>query len=219
MNAFASGGYLPVDVRGMTKDGLMALCDLYTTFCSLANVSHEDIRAQLAGLPAVDGLDMSYYLNDSNPEAESPREEVYIGQHIKDGINQTEDIGSGIIYRHWKYIRGEVLQPFWTGVQFPNNSGTIAANAEPHDCGYVGCLFDIREDESEYNDLAKHPFREMQTILDMMQSKWDDMMATMYLPSRGSGADELACTVGLEEYHGFYGPFRTFVTNEFDIQL
>jgi arylsulfatase I/J len=201
VNAFASGGYLLLEVRGMTNNGLMALCDLYATFCSLANVSQDDARAELAGLPPVDGLDMSSYLNDCDPEAESPREEVYIGQHIKDGVNQTEGIGSGIIYQNFKYVRGGVLQPFWTGVQFPNNSGRVSPNAPEHDCRSIGCLFDIREDESEYNDLAQTT--DMQEILETMRSRWEAMMNTMYLPERGSGADPEPCTVGLEVYGGF----------------
>lgn len=56
LNAFISGGLVPVSLRGSTNEGWMHLEDWYTTFCSLAGVDPTDARAAAAGLPPVDGL-------------------------------------------------------------------------------------------------------------------------------------------------------------------
>ena len=73
-NAFVTGGFVPEDVRrrnsslhhqrniqtklqvrGSSYDGVVSISDWYSTFCFLANVTHEDDVAKRAGLPPVDG--------------------------------------------------------------------------------------------------------------------------------------------------------------------
>ena len=44
-NAFVSGGFLPIEVRGTKFEGLIAVWDWYHTFCDLAGVSAVDNRA------------------------------------------------------------------------------------------------------------------------------------------------------------------------------
>jgi arylsulfatase A-like enzyme len=58
VNAYASGGALPLAVQNTTVTGLVHLADWYTTFAGLAGVSAVDERAAAAGLPPVDGLDV-----------------------------------------------------------------------------------------------------------------------------------------------------------------
>jgi len=60
--AFASGGFLPKSRRGQKSKEIAALADIYTTMCSLAGVDPIDQRAQAAGLPPVDGVDMTNML-------------------------------------------------------------------------------------------------------------------------------------------------------------
>jgi arylsulfatase B len=58
VNAFVSGGYVPVPRRGVKLRGLATLWDFYTTFAALASVSSTDARARAAGLPPVDGVNL-----------------------------------------------------------------------------------------------------------------------------------------------------------------
>ena len=42
VNAFASGGYLPKNMRGKKSDGYIHIADWYSTFSSLAGVDPTD---------------------------------------------------------------------------------------------------------------------------------------------------------------------------------
>lgn len=70
--AFASGGLLPPTKRGTRSDGLVALADVYTTLCALAGADPSDPAGAAAGLPPVDGLDLSEMLLSPTTSA-SPR--------------------------------------------------------------------------------------------------------------------------------------------------
>jgi len=72
--AFASGGILSQAIRGTTHGGLGCIADIYTTLCSLAGVDPRDTFAENAGLPAVDGLDLSGMLLSASTA--SPRKEL-----------------------------------------------------------------------------------------------------------------------------------------------
>jgi len=71
--AFASGGLIPSALRGTTHGGLGSIADVYTTLCALAGVDPRDTFGEDAGLPAVDGLDLSKMILSAQP---SPRDEV-----------------------------------------------------------------------------------------------------------------------------------------------
>jgi hypothetical protein len=71
--AFASGGLLPSKVRGTRHSGIGSYADVYTTLCSLAGVDAKDDSADAAGLPPVDGMDLSEMLLKGK---NSPRQEV-----------------------------------------------------------------------------------------------------------------------------------------------
>ena len=78
VNAFVSGGFLAKVAAarlGSKLAGLIHICDYYATFAALAGVDKNDTRAALAGLPAVDGLDMWPYLSGATDA--SPRTEVW----------------------------------------------------------------------------------------------------------------------------------------------
>merc|ERR1719506_2867039 len=71
--AFASGGMIPKNLRGTVHNGLASVADVYTTLSSIAGVDPTDDWAAAAGLPAVDGLDLSDMLMAGK---DSPRTEV-----------------------------------------------------------------------------------------------------------------------------------------------
>jgi arylsulfatase I/J len=74
VNAFVAGGYVPLQKRGTVENGLIAMEDWYTTFCSIAGCSIVDESANSVGLPKVDGVNMlPLLLGETNI---SPRREV-----------------------------------------------------------------------------------------------------------------------------------------------
>jgi len=77
VNSFISGGFLPMNVRGMKYEGLVTAWDYYATFCAFAGVDPTDHRAAAAGLPAIDSHDHSKLIMGTNMT--SPRTEIPIG--------------------------------------------------------------------------------------------------------------------------------------------
>merc|ERR1712032_474071 len=57
VNAFVTGGAVPLPKRGITLTDYFHVADWYTTFAAIAGVSAFDDRAAKAGLPPVDGID------------------------------------------------------------------------------------------------------------------------------------------------------------------
>lgn len=88
--AFVSGGLIPAAKRGLRSEGIGNVADVYTTLCSIAGVDWVDQWAAAAGLPAVDGLDLSpmFLSTDVSTLSQSPRTEN-IGQALHPG-----DIGA-----------------------------------------------------------------------------------------------------------------------------
>ena len=64
VSAFASGGLIPESKRGKVSDGIISVADVYSTLCALAGVDPFDKKGEAAGLPPVDGLDLSAMLVD-----------------------------------------------------------------------------------------------------------------------------------------------------------
>ena len=55
--AFATGGLIPLAMRGTKVLGAMHICDVHVAFCALGGVS--DCRDPVAGLPDIDGVERS----------------------------------------------------------------------------------------------------------------------------------------------------------------
>eukprot|EP00937_MAST-01D_sp_MAST-1D-sp2_P006826 g6826.t1 len=70
----AAGGAVAPAARGTRAEGLASVADVYTSFCALAGADARDTLAESAGLPAVDGLDLSPVLlgTGASPRAEVP---------------------------------------------------------------------------------------------------------------------------------------------------
>jgi arylsulfatase I/J len=138
--AFVTGGYLPVNMRNTVKDGLVSLCDWYATFCELANVDAND-PVLPNYLHDIDSKSMLNFITE--PGAPSPRTEVALAPHYMNGI-RIGGGGAGLITDdYYKILVGEITFSGWTGPIFPNET---LPEFTTHDCGVLGCLFNIRDD-------------------------------------------------------------------------
>jgi arylsulfatase I/J len=221
--AFASGGLLPKSIRGTAHGGLGSVADVYTTLCGLAGVDSQDIFAENAGLPAVDGVDLSEMLLSAKA---SPREELplsplkpadlkkwdkydaYINGSTKKPVPvPITGTQAGIIVGDLKLVTGTAINmAAYVGPFFPNASTPwIKKGKVPEfDCSTrdkIGCLFNVSADPTEHNDLAlSHP-KDTKRLLDRLRA-WS---ATRFDPMRGD-TDPRACPQ-VEKNGGFYGPF------------
>ena len=138
VNAFASGGLIPPEMRGQKLDGYVALADWYATFCALAGVDPTDQRAAAADLPKIDSLNMWPMLSGQNRT--SPRTVI--------------PLSPGLISGDYKILVGEITQAGWTGPQYPNKTNPRGGIEPSENCRDTGCLYNIKEDPEERNDLA-----------------------------------------------------------------
>jgi len=192
VNAFASGGFIPPSQRGTKKEDLIALWDWYSTFSYLAGVDPTDERAALAKLPPIDSLNMWPYL--SGEVAASPRTEVALG--TPNGIN-------ALILGDYKILLGPIEQAGWTGPIYPNiTTNWISADTVAH-CGpNYGCLFNLKEDPTEHNNIADaNP-----DILTKLRARLLEIRATVFNPDRGD-VDPRACQTARNKYNGYWGPW------------
>lgn len=186
-NAFVSGGYLPEIMRGTKTDGYIHLADWYGTFCGLAGVDPTDQKAATANLPPVDSMDVWPLISGQN--SISPRMDI-------PASNKT------LISGDYKILVGTVAQAGWTGPQYPNSTNPHGGIYTSEHCGDTGCLYNIKDDPEERNNLAD----KMPDVLKSMQSKLAKYQATYFNPNRGIIWPE-ACTTAMNKYGGFWGPF------------
>ena len=239
MNAFASGGFVPAARRGTKHEGLVAVWDWYSTFAALAGVDRTDHRAAAAGLPPVDGFDLTGILTGSN--LTSPRAELPIGTEpavsnlssaplctsYSDSPRYDDSAAyaaapalgaptgarcstlSGIIVDEgggkplWKLLMGDEKQYVKTGPHYPNITTNFDSQAPAYTghCG-GGCLFDLRADPFENNDLAAAHPRKVAELF----AKVDAYARSAFNPHRGK-VDPAACETGLTVHGGFWGPW------------
>ena len=186
VNAFVSGGYLPDKMRGQKTDGYIHLADWYATLCGLAGVDPTDEAAAKAKLPPIDSMDIWPLISGVNTT--SPRTDIPISHNT-------------LISGDYKIITSDVDHSAWTGPVFPNTTTTAKQVDITVHCG-DGCLFNIKEDPFEYENLAT----KMPDVLAQMQKKLQKYQETYFHPNRGSSSPE-ACKTALNKYGGFWGPF------------
>ena len=184
VNAFVSGGFLPESRRGEVEKGYITLSDWYTTFCALAGVDPTDEKAAKANLPAVDGMNMWPLISGEN--ATSPRTEF--------------PLNPGMISGDYKILVGDIQQNGYTGPQYPNNTAPEGIFAS-EECGYFGCLYNIKADPEERHNLADSMPEKLHEMRARME-QWDD---TLFLPNRGL-PDDGACKQVVANGN-FYGPW------------
>ena len=187
VNAFVSGGYLPQIMHGKKTDGYIHLADWYGTFCGLADVNPTDRKAAAANLPPVDSMDMWPLISGKN--STSPRMDIPIS-------NLT------LISNNYKILLGTVSKAGWTGPLYPNSTTQNGGILTFEHCGDTGCLYNIKDDPEERNNLAdKTP-----NVLKDMRSKLAKYQATCFNPNRGKKWPG-ACDIAMNTYGGFWGPF------------
>ena len=186
VNGLVSGGYLPEKMRGQKTDGYIHLTDWYATFCSLAGVDPTDEKAAKAKLPPIDSMDMWPLISGEN--STSPRTDIPASNFT-------------LISGNYKIITGNLNFSVWTGLHSPNSTTNKGSLQVIESCG-DGCLFNIKTDPNEHDNLAT----KMPDILADMQKKLQKYQVTHFNPDRGKMWPE-ACTTALNKYGGFWGPF------------
>jgi len=221
VNAFASGGALPVAVRGSRLDELVTIWDWYATFAAIAGVDDvTDHRAAAAGLPPVDSVNQWPLL--TGQLTRGSRSVVPLGSCsdadvLEDRWCQTKGhqlttvsgmiswIGEGSERHLWKLLIDMHPVGGWTGPKWPN---ATAAHLPDVDCGVPptgsGCLFDLTVDPEERADLASDAKYASQRdgLLALIQKH----NATTHSPDRGE-VDEKACTAATSIYGNHWGPW------------
>ena len=105
----------------------------YATFAALAGEDPTDVLAASSGLPPIDSLDVWPLISGAN--ATSPRMLLPLD-------------ASSIIVGDWKLLLGSVGESGWTGYVYPNASTAAGARIDgKHNCGELGCLFNVVEDQ------------------------------------------------------------------------
>ena len=93
-------------MRGTKTDEYIHLADWYATFSNLAGVDPTDDEAALAGLPAIDSLDMWPLI--SGQVSTSPRTDVPNSFNI-------------LISGDYKILTGTIPHAGWTEEDYPNS--------------------------------------------------------------------------------------------------
>jgi arylsulfatase I/J len=154
--SFVSGGFLPEAMRGRTLDGLIHICDWWVTFAGLAGISDaknpgfldprsEDNAAIPHGVKRIDSLDMWPYL--SGEVQHSPRHVVHLS------FNPDKNNKGALIVGRWKLVVGSFGSFFPEPTSPDPKAKRNVSKLLQKDCGSGGCLFDLKVDEGETNEL------------------------------------------------------------------
>eukprot|EP01064_Diplonema_japonicum_P008406 TRINITY_DN15861_c0_g1_i1.p1 TRINITY_DN15861_c0_g1~~TRINITY_DN15861_c0_g1_i1.p1 ORF type:complete len:522 (+),score=73.66 TRINITY_DN15861_c0_g1_i1:57-1622(+) len=201
-NAFISGGHLPPKAKGTRLEGLITAWDWYATLANLAGVDPRDEKAEKAGLPPIDSIDMWDYLTTTS--VVSPRDEILLGSSDTILVPSPTKLG-GLIKGRYKILIGSVSQAGWPGPLYPNATTTWNSSQAVQECGdtaSTGCLYDIFSDPTEHINLAPtHP-----EVWKQLKDRMDLQSKGLFSPDRGS-PDPTACEAALGVYQGFWGPF------------
>jgi len=208
--SFVSGGYLPSKMQGKYVSGLVAAWDWYATFAGLAGVKVSDPRAEKAGLPPHDSVDV-WPLISGNTE-KSPRRHVEIGSthggYSKEAEFSGKPMVAGLIKYDtqgnlYKLILGDtkghkgkmVLQcnlqfgPTTNIIHGPGVPDLVCENTSQvcSEDPESGCLYDLYGDESESKSIAAADpvlFKDMLKQLKKIQD------SSLFAPDRGTWACE-----------------------------
>lgn len=197
VNAFVSGGFLPVKQRGKVIDDFIHVADWYTTFCHLAGVDATDERAAAAGLPPVDGLNQWPLLSG---DGNGVRHEIHVSAKTLIQGNYKLLTGFGEFARNtsWFFPTPFVLMNGrWPGYGWLSILYTYTRFRY---CGR-GCLYNIFEDPEEKEDVAaRHP-----QLREDMLARLSELNTGLFKPDRGT-PDPGACEQIIAN-DGFLGPW------------
>ena len=119
----------------------------------------------------------------------------------------------------YKLVTGWQVNVGWAGAMYPNATGAQPLPSPPwkpsgqhqpvlehatwaRDCGTVGCLYDVANDETEHHNLE----HTLPGLARRLKVRLDQLNERNYIPDRGAG-DQAACAAAEDLYHGFYGPW------------
>lgn len=112
------------------------IADWYSTFCHLAGIDPTDKRAEKAGLPPIDSLNMWPMISGQN--STSPRTQIHVDNYT-------------LIDGDYKLFNGTILQfASWGGSIFPNATSNGSLQATELNCKDRACLFNIEQDPTEH---------------------------------------------------------------------
>ena len=211
VNAFVTGGIIPNEKVGTKIEHYITGWDWYATYASIANIDPFDNMAANANLPGIDSINMWPLLSGKNNT--SPRNEIIIGDTTSLYPNAGgKTLVGGIIINDYKLIIGaksrlyNVNQNTITGANWPNNTKprlwplTKLMKCKPD--AKHGCLFNIKEDPYEMNNLAPS----MPDLFNEMLKRIEEAQKTVYSPYRGK-KDARACNIAKDKYENHWGVF------------
>jgi arylsulfatase I/J len=189
------GGFLdPTNAQGGHRrplgsrlEGMTHGTDWYATFAALGGVSSADPRAEAAGLPPPDSLNLWPYL--SGAVESSPRTSFQIDEQC-------------LVTSPYKLLLGRQKSACWSGPHVPNATGPGICTTVV-ECGTGGCLFDLYDDPEERVNLASDP--EHAGTLTAMQAQLTKANTMIFSPDRGA-PDPRACAQ-VKINGGYWGPF------------
>ncbi len=195
--AFISGGFVPESRRGMTESGAIHIADWLATLAGIAGIdAQSDPKAAAAGLPLSDSLNVWPLLSGMN--ATSPRVEIPISPQV-------------LVQYPYKLLLGPQDWAGYTSPVYPNASSVIPANS-PNQWAFCGsgCLFDVRADPEERNDIAstnKEIVKSMTARLALLSSGFYSNNDTG-VDVCPQGTQLCGCWAAINIWGGFLGPYQ-----------
>lgn len=217
--AFASGGFLPVEVRGTKLEANIHITDWYTTFSHLAGVDHRDDAAVAAGLPQVDSLDVWPLVagqNGTSPRWEIPLAVAGLGQDastVPAGLSGAADTPiSALIQGDYKLIGGHYASGFHQAPEWPTEAACCDVACWTRleltrDCGSAErptCLYNVRADPTEQENL----YLSLPQVVERMTDRLHELEATVFNPQRMDSPNSSAIEIMFKRYSGFVGPWQ-----------
>jgi arylsulfatase I/J len=192
VNAFVSGGFVPLAVRGVKLEQSIHIVDWYATFAGLAGVDPTDHFAAASGLPPIDSLDVWPLV--SGASAISPRQTA--------GHLVTKEL---LVLGEYKYALPltEMSASERGGPTYPNAStASDAIGSHTFTCPRTGCLYNVATDISEFHEISA----QFPDVVKNMRAEIAKRAATIWSTDH---SNDPACKVAaVEKWGGFYGPWK-----------
>ena len=211
--AILAGGWLPRHQHGKRLVGLCHMVDWYATFCSVSGGACVEMDA---GSAPADGVDLTPWL--SGEREHSPRELIVLEhspipiQHPKSQrraaplndpafANATGSLLSG----DWKLVHGRQAYDGWFGDFSPNASSQPQAHQRKSlACYPTPCVFNLREDPGEHDDVAATRQDKLVELLAAFRA----LEGSFHAPRPRVTSREMYCAA-TAAHGGFMVPWRT----------